>query len=80
MKPGTALKLQQRLKNEITGLQQMIGQLADPETGTTPGGLKSALLILARSLVRTNQVVLEVTAAEVEQPSAIFPFGTLYGK
>lgn len=80
MKPGTALELQRRLKNEIAGLQKTVSQLADPEAGTTPGGLKSGIVILARSLVRLNQIVLEVTVAETERPSPIFPFTNLYGK
>ena len=80
MKPETALKLQDRLKREIQGLRQMVDQLADPEAGATPGGLKSGMVILARALLRTNQIMLDVTAAEVEAPSPIFPFTTLYGK
>ena len=80
MKPETALKLQDRLKREMAGLRQMVDQMADPEVGATLGGLKSGLLILARSLIRTNQIVLEATAAVVEPPSPVFPFYTLYGK
>ena len=80
MSPGTALKLQDRLKREMSGLKRMVEQLGDPETGTTPGGLKSGMVILARALLRTNQIALEITAAEVEPPSPIWPFTTLYGK
>jgi hypothetical protein len=64
----------------MSGLKQTVEQLGDPETGTTPGGLKSGMLILAKALIRTNQIVLEITAAEVEAPSPIWPFTTLYGK
>ena len=64
----------------MSGLKQMVDQLADPEAGTTPGGLKSGMVILAKALIRANQIMLEVTAAEVEPPSSIFPFSNLYGK
>lgn len=80
MKPETALKLQDKLKREISGLQGMVSQLSNPEAGITPGGLKSGMVILARSLVRLNQIVLEVTAAEAEPPPPVFPFGNLFGK
>ena len=80
MKPEAALKLQDHLKREMAGLRQMVDQMAGPETGTTIGGLKSGLTILARSMIRTNQIVLEMTATVVEPPSPIFPFSTLYGK
>ena len=80
MKPETALRLQDRINREINGLQGKVDQLADPEAGTTPGGLKSGMLILARALLRTNKVILEVTAAEAEPPSPVFPFANLYGK
>ena len=66
MTPATALNLQSRLNSEISGLRKMIEQLADPETGATIGGLKSGLSILARSMLRTNQLILEITQAEVE--------------
>ncbi|MCL2001741.1 MAG: hypothetical protein FWG74_09920 [Planctomycetes bacterium] len=80
MKLETALNLQNRLNREIKGLRQTLEQLAEPETGATMAGLKSGLAILARSLIRVNQVALEITASEVEPPSPIFPFTNLYGK
>ena len=78
MTPEIALQLQDRLKREIAGLQQAVEQLSQPDTATTPGGLKSGLTILARSLLRTNQVLLDVTRAEVEPPSPNNLFGRLF--
>jgi len=80
MKPETALALQQRLKNEVLGLQKTIAQLADPDTATTMAGLKSGLMIVTRSLVRTNQVLHDVVGAATTPPPPIFPFTSLYGK
>jgi len=69
MTPATALRLQDRLAREGAGLQKMVEQLADPEAASTTGGLKSGLSILARSMLRTNQLILEITQAEVEPPA-----------
>jgi len=79
MKPEIALHLQDRLASEIAGLKKVVEQLSQPDTGTTMAGLKSGLMIVARSLVRTNQVIHDVVKAEAEPPSPIFPFTNLYG-
>ena len=78
MTPATAMQLQDRLGREISGLNKMAEQLADPEAGLTPGGLKSGLLILARALIRANRIALEITRAEVEPPSPRNPFDHLF--
>lgn len=65
----TAMALQERLSREITGLQVLVDQLAQPATASTPAGLKSGLVILARSLLRTNRVVYDIVHAEVERPT-----------
>ena len=78
MKPETALQLQARLNREIEGLKKTMDQLSQPDTGTTIEGLKSGLMILARSLLRTNQVLHDVVKAEVEPPAAHNPFASLF--
>ena len=71
MKTETALRLQDRINREINGLQGMIDQLDDPEAASTIGGLKSGILILARSILRTNRILLDVTRAEAEPPEGL---------
>jgi hypothetical protein len=78
MTPETALDLQKRIGREIKGLEKALEQLAQPDTATTPGGLKSGIVILARSLLRTNQIALDITRAEVEPPSPHNLFGRLF--
>ena len=74
MNPETVSRLRERLTREVAGLQKMDAQLADPETGTTPGGLKSGLVILTRALLRTNQAMLDLTRALEAAPPPANPF------
>jgi len=78
MKPDAALQLQDRLVSEISGLKKMLEQLSQPDTGTTMAGLKSGLTILARSILRTNQVLHDVVRAAVTSPSPGNPFERLF--
>ncbi len=78
MTPEAALKLRDRLAREISGLQQLADQLDRPGTASTPAGLKSGIGILARSLLRTNRIVHDLTRAEVEPPTARNPFASLF--
>ncbi len=80
MTPETALKLQDRLAREISGLQQLVDQLDRPGTASTLAGLKSGLGILARSLLRTNRIVHDLTRAAVEPPPMRNPFDGMFGR
>ena len=70
MTPETALALTNRIHREATGLRSVVDQLAEPETGATMAGLKSAFVILAKSLIRTNQIMLDIVRAEMQPPAA----------
>ena len=69
MKVETAVALQNRLNRELAGLQRILDQLSQPETGSTMAGLKSALTILARSLLRTSKIAFDIVSAEAEPPA-----------
>ncbi len=78
MKPETAPALEDRLQREINGLQTMLSQFENPETATTLAGLRSAAVILTRSLHRTNRILHDVVRASVVPPASN-PFEGLFG-
>jgi hypothetical protein len=82
MKLETALALQKQLNKEAAGLRQLLEQLERPEVGATPAGMKSALSIVARSLLRVSQAAIDITRAEVEPPSGnpFDQFSRMFGK
>lgn len=77
MKAEAAIALKARLEREINGLQTMIDQFEKPETGTSMAGLRSAVVILARSLHRTNHIVYDIVRESVAPP-ARNPFEGLF--
>ena len=78
MSPETALKLQERLKKEIDGISQMLKQLDQPDAAATMAGLKSGMGILARALLRSNQILFDLTRTTVTPPSTGNPFDRLF--
>jgi hypothetical protein len=74
MSPENALSLAGKVSREISGCQNLIDQLAGPETATTMAGLKSAVAVLARSMLRTNRVLLDVIRSETVAPAGCKAF------